>query len=55
MQEASNLAKAQAGAQQSVVADINEEVSFKVEKMEDKPILISNHFAGDVTPSTQHS
>jgi len=55
MEEASNLVKASNAAQQSRVAEINEEVSFKVERMEDKPVLISNHFAGDVTPSTQHS
>ena len=37
------------------VDETAEEVSFKVEKMEDKPVVISNHFAGDVTASTQHS
>lgn len=51
--EATNMVKA--SVQQPVPAEIQEEVSFKVEKMEDKPAMITNHFAGDVTPSTQHS
>jgi hypothetical protein len=55
MNEVTNLSKAQADLQQPVVAQAIEEVSFKVEKMEDKPVVISNHFAGDVTTSTQHS
>ena len=53
VQEAASLTKAKAQAPK--VQDIKEEVSFKVEKMEDKPVVISNHFEGDVTPSTQHS
>jgi hypothetical protein len=40
---------------QPVPIETFEEISFKVEKMEDKPVVISNHFAGDVTASTQHS
>lgn len=31
------------------------EVTFKVEKMEDKPIVITNHFEGDVTSTKQSS
>ena len=34
---------------------IKEEVTFKIEKMEDKPALITNHFEGDVKESSQHS
>ena len=37
------------------MAASTEEVSFKVEKMEDKPAVIVNHFEGDVTASTQQS
>jgi hypothetical protein len=55
MQEATNLVMAQSAVAQPVVSEIVEEVSFKVEKMEDKPVVISNHFAGDVTASTQYS
>lgn len=32
-----------------------EDVSYKVEKMEDKPSVIVNHFEGDVTASAQQS
>lgn len=51
--EAASLVKV--SAQQPVAVPAKEEVTFKIEKMEDKPALITNHFAGDVTPSTQHS
>lgn len=50
MNETVNMMKAMPAA-----AQIKEEVSFVIEKMEDKPVVISNHFAGDVTQSTQQS
>ena len=40
---------------QPVAAAAVEDVTFTVEKMEDKPAVIVNHFEGDVTASTQQS
>jgi hypothetical protein len=54
IENAANLAKVEKVAQ-PVMAAAAEEVSFKVEKMEDKPAVIVNHFEGDVTASTQQS
>ena len=54
IENATNIAKVEKVAQ-PVMASSAEEVSFKVEKMEDKPAVIVNHFEGDVTASTQQS
>ena len=51
---ATNIAKVEKIAQPVAAAAV-EDVSFKVEKMEDKPAVIVNHFEGDVTASTQQS
>ena len=54
MYEASNMGKFKSVNQSNNVEAV-EEASFKVEKIEDKPVVISNHFAGEATASTQHS
>lgn len=52
--EATNMAKANVN-QTAAAAPVKEEVTFTIEKMEDKPAVITNHFAGDVTESTERS
>jgi hypothetical protein len=52
--EAASKAKAMPVNQVNKVEAV-EEVTFKVEKMEDKPVVISNHFEGDVTKTAQMS
>ena len=54
IENAARIAKVETVAQ-SVVAASTEKVSFQVEKIEDKPAMIVNHFEGDVTTSSQHS
>jgi len=57
MESVTNQAKVEAIAQPmvSICENIDTTTSFKVEKLEDKPTVIVNHFEGDVTTSTQHS